>query len=42
MCDQVKVLDVKNRNAQFIERAPIKILQEVADIATGFIEVLTD
>ena len=39
MCDQVKSLDIKMRNAEFVEKVPEDILVEVVDIIYGFIEV---
>ncbi|AOR24594.1 type II toxin-antitoxin system PemK/MazF family toxin [Clostridium taeniosporum] len=38
MCDQVKSLDIKMRNAEFVERVPQDILAEVIDIIVGFVE----
>ena len=39
MCDQAKILDLRQRNAEFIEKAPTDIIFEVADIVSGFVEV---
>ena len=39
MCDQAKILDLRERNADFIERVPDDIVFEVADIVGGFVEV---
>lgn len=39
MCDQVKLLDIKMRNAEFIEKVPEDILAEVSDIIIGFVEM---
>ncbi|MDR0819054.1 MAG: type II toxin-antitoxin system PemK/MazF family toxin [Oscillospiraceae bacterium] len=39
MCDQAKILDVGQRNAAFIEKAPAEIIDEVVDIIAGFITV---
>jgi len=39
MCDQAKILDLHERNAHFIERAPDEIVFEVADIISGFVEI---
>lgn len=39
MCEQVKDLDIKARNASFYEKAPKDILEEVLDILLGFIEI---
>jgi mRNA interferase MazF len=38
MCDQAKILDVFNRNAEFIEKAPDTIVEEAVDIIIGFVE----
>lgn len=40
MCEQVKSLDIYARNAEFKEKAPQDIVDEVVDILTGFIEIL--
>lgn len=42
MCDQAKILDVQQRNAEFIESVPEDILFEVSDIIAGFVEIETD
>lgn len=39
MCEQVKALDVKARNASFHEKIPKDILEEVVDILIGFVEI---
>ena len=39
MCDQAKILDLHQRNAEFIEKAPPDIIFEAADIVSGFVEV---
>ena len=39
LCDQVKILDLKERNAGFIESVPDDIIFEVADIVAGFVEI---
>ena len=39
MCNQAKILDLKQRNAEFIEKVPKDIVFEVADIVSGFVEV---
>lgn len=39
MCDQAKILDLQERNADFIERIPDDIIFEVADIISGFVEI---
>ena len=36
MTDQVKALDLMERNAEFIERVPADILAEVCDIVSGY------
>ena len=38
MCDQAKILDLSQRNAEYIETAPKDITLEVIDIINGFIE----
>lgn len=38
MCDQAKILDLQERNADFIEKVPDDIIFEVADIVSGFVE----
>ncbi len=42
LCDQAKILDLSQRNADFIERVPDDILFEVVDIIIGFIELPDD
>ena len=39
MCDQAKILDLKERYADFIEKVPDDIILEVIDIIEGFIEI---
>ncbi len=39
MCEQVKALDIRARNAIFQERIPFDILEEVVDILLGFVEI---
>lgn len=39
MCDQAKILDLQERNAEFIEKASDDIIFEVIDIISGFIEI---
>jgi len=39
MCEQVKALDIRKRNASFKEKAPDNIVQEVFDILYGIIEI---
>ena len=38
MCDQAKMLDLKTRKAEFIERAPSAITSEVCDVLISLIE----
>jgi len=38
MCEQAKILDLSQRNAEYIEPAPKDIIWEVIDIINGFIE----
>ena len=38
MCEQVKALDIKARNAIFFEKVSNNVMEEVADILLGFIE----
>jgi mRNA interferase MazF len=39
MTDQVKALDLTERNAEFVETMPMDILTEVCDIVSGYSEV---
>jgi mRNA interferase MazF len=39
MCEQVKALDINFRNAEFYERIPTNLMQEVFDIIYGIIEI---
>ena len=39
LCDQAKIVDIKTRNFEFIEKAPKEIILEVIDIINGFIVV---
>jgi len=39
MTDQIKALDLTERNAEFVEELPIDILTEVCDIVTGYSEM---
>ena len=39
LCDQAKILDLRERNAEFIESVPDDILFEVVDIIGGFIDI---
>jgi len=39
MCGQAKVLNLKKRTADFIERAPDEIVVEAVDIIGGLIEI---
>jgi len=38
MCEQVKALDIKARNAVFKEKIPRDLLNEIIDILIGFVE----
>jgi len=38
MCDQAKILDLSQRDAEYIEKAPKDITLEAIDIINGFIE----
>jgi len=38
MCEQVKALDVRARNAAFHEKAPKNLVDEVIDIIISFVE----
>jgi len=38
MCNQAKILDLKQCNAEFIERVPDYIILEVVDIVVGFLK----
>jgi mRNA interferase MazF len=38
MCDQAKILDLRKRNAEFIESVPDDIIFEAVDIIIGFVE----
>ncbi|MDR0580307.1 MAG: type II toxin-antitoxin system PemK/MazF family toxin [Campylobacteraceae bacterium] len=40
MCDQIKAIDGTARNIKFVEKLPVKLLQEVIDIIQGSIEIL--
>jgi mRNA interferase MazF len=42
MCDQVKILDLSRRRAEYIETAPDEIVLEASDIVGGFVEILED
>ena len=39
ICSQAKVLNLKKRSAEFIERAPDDIIIAAVDIISGFIEI---
>ena len=39
MCDQVKLLDINMRKAEFVEKVSEDILEEVIDIIVGFVEI---
>ena len=38
LCDQARILDIKARNYEFIERLPQNILDRVKNLLIGFIE----
>lgn len=38
MCEQVKALDIKARNAVYFEKVSKEIIDEVVDILIGFVE----
>ena len=38
MCEQIKALDIKARNAVYFERVSKEIIDEVVDIVIGFVE----
>lgn len=40
MCEQVKSLDIRARNALYQEKAPVDVMEEVLDILVGFLEKL--
>ncbi|MDR2615252.1 MAG: type II toxin-antitoxin system PemK/MazF family toxin [Oscillospiraceae bacterium] len=40
ICDQAKILDIKERNAEFIESAPDDIIREAVDTISGFLEII--
>lgn len=40
LCDQAKMLDIGKRNAQFVEKLPNDILEEVVDLIYSFIEIV--
>ncbi len=39
MCEQVKALDIKARKADYYEKAPFDIVEEVVDIIVGSVEL---
>jgi mRNA interferase MazF len=39
LCDQAKILDLKERNAEFIESVPDDVIFEAVDIVCGFLEL---
>jgi len=41
MCGQAKILDLRKRDADFIERAPHEIVVEASDIVIGIVEMET-
>gem|GEM_PF-2574838 len=38
MCEQAKILDLSQRNAEYIETAPKEIILEAIDIINGLVE----
>ena len=38
MCNQAKILDLRKRNAEFIEKAPNHITLEAVDVVIGFLK----
>ena len=40
MCEQGKSLDLSARNAVFLEKIPVDILEEVVDIYIGSVEIM--
>lgn len=38
MCEQAKSLDISAKKANFLEKVPQDILEEVIDILIGFVE----
>ena len=42
MTDQIKALDLNERNPEYIEEVPLEILIEVCDIIGGFTEIEDD
>jgi len=39
MCDQAKILDLQQRNAEFIEELPKEIISDVVNIICSFLEL---
>lgn len=39
LCDQAKIMDIKARDFEFIEKAPRDIVLEIVDIVKSFIEI---
>jgi len=39
MCNQAKILDLRQRNAEFVEKAPDYIVLEAVDVVVGFLKV---
>ena len=39
LCDQARMLDLGNRNASFVEKAPDEITAEAVDLIIGFVEI---
>ena len=38
MCEQAKCLDIKARNASFVESAPFEVVEEMIDMICSFVE----
>ena len=39
MTDQIKALDLNERNPEFVENIPFDILSEICDVISGFTEI---
>lgn len=39
MCEQMRAVDLRARNAEFAERLPRELMNEVADILYGIVEI---
>jgi len=40
MCEQMRAIDLMARNAEFIEKLPLDLIREAADIIYGIIEIV--